>query len=202
MRHQRACFTGANSCLPRPLGTTWPSRNGAYLHARPDLTTCGTTHNPWTARTRPPRLATACASCGCPSRVSQVSMATTGTRTDWTRQYDMQMRVTQPRRHACLASSTSASYPLASAAAAAIALHILKPRHASPNLKSPRGGPKEGRRPPGLPPLPPPQTSPHNPSTLCWQARARDGRAGGGGTVTQPRDWPTGVGPPYSSPGQ
>ena len=71
-----------------------------------------------------------------------------------------------------------------------------------PDLKSPRGGPKEGRRPPGLPPLPPPQTSPHNPSTLCWQARARDGRAGGGGTVTQPRDWPTGVGPPYSSPGQ
>ena len=70
------------------------------------------------------------------------------------------------------------------------------------NLKSPRGGPKEGRRPPGLPPLPPPQTSPHNPSTLCWQARARDGRAGGGGTVTQPRGWPTGVGPPYSSPGQ
>ena len=91
MRHQRAYLIGTNSCLPRPLGTTWPSRNGAYLHARPDLTTCGTTHNPWTARTRPPRLATACASCGCPSRVSQVSMATTGTRTDWTRQYDTQM---------------------------------------------------------------------------------------------------------------
>ena len=61
---------------------------------------------------------------------------------------------------------------------------------------------KEGRRPPGLPPLPPPQTSPHNPSTLCWQARARDGRAGGGGAVAKPRGWPTGVGPPYSSPGQ
>ena len=70
------------------------------------------------------------------------------------------------------------------------------------DLKPPRGGPTGGGRPPGLHPLPPPQTSPHNPSTLCWQARARDGRAGGGGTVTQPRDWPTGVGPPYSSPGQ
>ena len=28
------------------------------------------------------------------------------------------------------------------------------------------------------------QTSPHNPLTLCLQARARDGRAEGGGTVT------------------
>ena len=61
------------------------------------------------------------------------------------------------------------------------------------HLKPPRGGPKEGRRPPGLPPLPPPQTSPHNPSTLCWQARARDGRAGEGGLSRSPgtgqREW-------------
>ena len=78
-------------CIVLQRQADWPSRNSAYLHAQPDLTTCGTTHNPWTARTRPPRLATACASCGCPSRVSQVSMATTGTRTDWTRQYDTQM---------------------------------------------------------------------------------------------------------------
>ena len=69
MRHQRACFIGANSCPPRPLGTSWPSRNGAYLHAQPDLTMCWTTHNPRTARTRPPRLVTACPSCGCRSRV-------------------------------------------------------------------------------------------------------------------------------------
>ena len=53
-----------NSCLPRPLGTSWPSpRNSAYLHAQPDLTMCGTTHHPWTARTRletrPQRLVTA-----------------------------------------------------------------------------------------------------------------------------------------------
>ena len=120
---------------------------------------CWTTHNPRTARTRPPRLVTTCPSCACPSRVRQAGMSTMGTRSDWI-------------------------------------------RHAN-DPKPPRGGPTGGGgRPPGLHPLPPPQTTPHNPSTLCWQARARDGRAGGGGTVTQPRDWPTGVGPPYSSPGQ
>ena len=85
MRHQRACFIGANSCPPRPLGTSWPSRNGAYLHAQPDLTMCWTTHNPRTARTRPPRLVTACPSCACPSRVRQAGMSTMGTRTDWIR---------------------------------------------------------------------------------------------------------------------
>ncbi len=70
------------------------------------------------------------------------------------------------------------------------------------DLKPPRGGPTGGGgRPPGLHPLPPPQTSPLNPSTLCLQARARDGRAGGGGLSRSPgagqREW----GLPIPAPG-
>ena len=40
----------------------------------------------------------------------------------------------------------------------------------------------------------PPPTLPPNPSTPCLQARARDGRAGGGGSALEPRGWATGEG--------
>ena len=53
------------------------------------------------------------------------------------------------------------------------------PRHKETTQNHPGVDPRGGE---GYP-HPPPQTSPHNPLTLCLQARARDGRAGGGGTV-------------------
>ena len=55
--------------------------------------------------------------------------------------------------------------------------------------QKPKGGPGVGFEPP---PHHPP--SPLNPSTPCLQARARDGRAGGGGSALEPRGWATGEG--------
>ena len=46
----------------------------------------------------------------------------------------------------------------------------------------------------------PPPTLPPNPSTPCLQARARDGRAGGGGQSPSPGVWATGEGPPNPTP--
>ena len=46
----------------------------------------------------------------------------------------------------------------------------------------------------GFEPSPHHPTSPLNPSTPCLQARARDGRAGGGGSALEPRGWATGEG--------
>ena len=55
--------------------------------------------------------------------------------------------------------------------------------------QKPKGGPGVGFEPP---PHHPP--SPLNPSTPCLQARARDGRAGGGGSAAESRGWATGEG--------
>ena len=65
----RAYLIGANGCLPRPLGTTQPSRNCDHLLARPDLGDVQAGPNPWATRVRPQRPAEACQSCGCQPRV-------------------------------------------------------------------------------------------------------------------------------------
>ena len=131
----RAYLIGSNGCLPRPLGTTQPSRNCDHLLARPDLG-------------------------------------------------DVQAGP-QPLDHANQAATARGgmSKPWMSAESRAVAaMHATVTRTAAHrnNTEPPRGGPTGGGE--GYPP-PPPQTSPHNPLTLCLQARARDGRAGGGGTV-------------------